>query len=151
MEENADALTALTRRMAALGATRPESWARSEISENFPQQARYLVLRRIWDEALASWRDPRNLRKYPHLARLIDEGADPGLLAAAIRGVVMETAFAVVMVMDEGYDPDAPDDAPNWFVAETDSEGNPTGRVVNGLHESLYEVDPTGREATDFE
>jgi hypothetical protein len=48
MEENADALAALTRRMAAPGATRPESWARSEISENFPQQARYLVLRRIW-------------------------------------------------------------------------------------------------------
>jgi hypothetical protein len=77
MEENADALAALTRRMAALGATRPESWARSEISENFPQQARYLVLRRIWEKALASWRDPRNLRKCPHLARLIDEGPIP--------------------------------------------------------------------------
>jgi hypothetical protein len=63
----------------------------------------------------------------------------------------METAFAEVTVMDEGYDPDAPDDAPNWFVGETDSEGNPTGRVVDGLHESLYEADPTGREAADFE
>jgi hypothetical protein len=49
MEENADALAVLTRRMAALGATRPESWARSGISEDFPQQARYLLLRPIWE------------------------------------------------------------------------------------------------------
>ncbi len=54
MEENAGELAALTKRMDELGASDPEGWARSEIREDIPQQARYLVLRRIWNEALAS-------------------------------------------------------------------------------------------------
>jgi hypothetical protein len=43
-----DALTALTRRMADLGADDPGMWADSELSRDIPQQDRYLVLRRIW-------------------------------------------------------------------------------------------------------
>ncbi len=54
------------------------------------------------------------------------------------------------MIIDEGYDPDAPDDAPGWTLMETDSGDNATGRRVGGLHESLPEFDPNGIEAADF-
>jgi hypothetical protein len=47
-----DELAALTQRMADLGAGDPASWARSELRENLPQQARYLFLRRVWLDAL---------------------------------------------------------------------------------------------------
>jgi hypothetical protein len=144
------ALAALTQRMAELGAPEPGSWAGSEISEGIPQQARYLVLRRIWASTLTPWRDPGMLRRNEAVAQLLDRGADPELLAEALRGVVFDTVSGVIMIIDEGYDPDAPGNAPGWTLAETGSGGEVTGRQVSGLHESLLEVDPDGVDATDF-
>jgi hypothetical protein len=145
-----DARAALTQRMTELGAPEPDSWASSEISEGIPQQARYLVLRRIWAKALTPWRDAGMLLRNETLAQLLSRGADQELLAEAVRGVVFDAVIDVVMTIDEGYDPDAPDDAPGWTLVETSSEGSATGRNVGGLHESLLEVDPHGVEAADF-
>jgi hypothetical protein len=145
-----DALAALTQRMAELGAPEPGSWASSEISEGIPQQARYLVLRRIWATALMPWRDPGTLRRSETLVQLLDRGADQELLAEALRGVIFNAVSAVIVIIDEGYDPDAPDSAPGWTLVETGSDGNATGRQVVGLHESLLDVDPNGVEAADF-
>jgi hypothetical protein len=145
-----DGLAALTRRMEELGAPEPGSWAGSEVSEGIAQQARYLVLRRIWAKALVPWRDPGVLRRNEVLAQLIERGADQDLLAEALRRVVFDAVTNVVMVLDEGHDPEAPGDAPGWVLAEMDQDENATGRHVGGLHESLLEVDPDGTEAADF-
>ncbi|MBO0788013.1 MAG: hypothetical protein J2P33_18260, partial [Actinobacteria bacterium] len=115
-----------------------------------PQLARYLVLRRIWAHALTRWRDTGTLRRVPGLARLVDAGADPEILAAAVRVVVMGVVGDVIMVIDESYDPDAPEDAPYWTLAEMDSQGNLTGREIAGLHESLLDLDPEGVEGAGF-
>ena len=54
------------------------------------------------------------------------------------------------MVIDEGYDPDAPHDSPGWALSETSADSETiTGRAVGGLHESLLQVDPQGREPPD--
>lgn len=150
MNSDEDALAALTRRMAELGAPEPDGWASSEIREGVPQQARYLVLRRIWANTLLPWRDPGMLRRNEALAQLLDRGADQELLAEALRGVVFNAVSDVIAIIDEGCDPEAPDNAPGWILAETDGGGNVTGREVGGLHESLLEVDPNGVEAADF-
>lgn len=150
MDADDDALTVLTRRMTELGASDPAIWARSEIQEDIPQQARYLVLRTIWAKALTRWRDTGHLLRTPHMALLLDQGADLDTLAAAVRLVVMEAVGDVIMVIDESCDCDAPDDAPGWTLAEIDSQGNFTGREIGGLHESLLALDPTRAEATDF-
>jgi hypothetical protein len=63
---------------------------------------------------------------------------------------LFDAVSSVITVIDEGYDPDAPDNAPGWALAETGSGGDVTGRRVSGLHESLLEVDPDGVEAADF-
>jgi hypothetical protein len=138
IDENALAL--LTQRMAELGAPDPGSWASSEITEGIAQQARYLVLRRIWAVAIAPWRDQQALRRYSSLARLLDNGTDPDLLATAIRQVVLETVVSVISVIDDGFDRTAPGDAPGWALMETHDDGSAmtlTGRDVGGLHESL--------------
>lgn len=150
MNSDEDALKALTQRMAELGASEPGSWASSEIREGIPQQARFLVLRRIWANTLTPWRDPGALRRNESLAQLLDRGADQELLAEVLRGVIFDAVSDVIMIIDEGYDPDAPGNAPGWTLTETDSGGNATGRQVGGLHESLLEVDPNGIEAADF-
>ena len=150
MDVDDEALAALTRRMADLGARDPAVWARSEIEEGIAQQARYLVLRSIWAKALMRWRDVETVRRIPQLARLLDRGADLDTLAAAMRIVVMEAVGDVIMVIDESCDLDAPEDAPCWTLAEMDSQGAFTGREIGGLHESLLELDPTGTEAADF-
>ena len=52
------------------------------------------------------------------------------------------------MVIDKGYDPDAPHDSPGWALIETSADNETiTGRAVGGLRESLLQVDPEGREA----
>jgi hypothetical protein len=145
-----NALTALTQRMAELGAPEPGGWASSEIREGIPQQARYLILRRIWANALMPWRDPGMLRRNEALAQLLDRGADPDLLAEALRGVVFDAVTEIIMIIDAGGDLKAPDNAPGWTLAETDSDRTPTGREIGGLHESLLSADPDGAEAADF-
>lgn len=106
MNSDQDALAALTQRMADLGAPQPGGWASSEVGEGIPQQARYLVLRRIWANALMPWREPDTLRRNETLAQLLDRGADQELLAKALRGVVFNPVSDVIMIIDEGYDPD---------------------------------------------
>jgi hypothetical protein len=151
MDSDEAALAALTHRMAELGARDPDSWARSEVRHGIAQQARFLVLRRIWARALAPWRDEGALRRSPALAQLLDQGTDQDLLAAAVRQVVFSTVDDIIMIIDEGCDPDAPDDAPGWALMETGSDASPTGRDVGGLHESILKVDPTAAQAADFQ
>lgn len=139
----------LTRRMSELGAPDPASWARSEINDNIPQQARYLFLRNIWPQLIDRYADESVIRRLPATARLLDAGASMADLAQALRSVAYETAFAVVDRVDEGYDPDAPVDSPGWRLMETDAE-RLTGRAVGGLHESLLSLDPSGREGADL-
>jgi hypothetical protein len=73
-----------------------------------------------------------------------------GAVGTGARGVIFNAVSAVIVIIDEGYDPDAPDSAPGWTLVETGSDGNATGRQVVGLHESLLDVDPNGVEAADF-
>lgn len=75
MTSDEDALAALTQRMAELGAQDPGSWASLEIQEGIPQQARYLMLRRIWARALMPWRDPGMLRRNDTLAKGLVKGS----------------------------------------------------------------------------
>lgn len=141
----------LVRRMRELGAPEPESWAQSELEEDFAQQARFLFLRPIWAEAIDSWGTADNIRKYPAGARLLDAGASPLDLATMLRAVAYETAFYMLDRIDAGGDLSAPEDAPGWVLMETkDEAGEPPGRDLGGLHEDILSLDPSGREGSDL-
>jgi hypothetical protein len=139
----------LTRRMADLGAPDPSGWARSEINENIPQQARFLFLRSIWPELIDIYTSEAQVRRIPAAARLLDTGASFDDLTTALRAVAYFAAVGVIVRVDDGFDSDAPDDAPGWDLVEV--AGNEyTDRQIRALHEDLLSLDPSGREGADF-
>lgn len=140
----------LTRRMTELGATDPSGWAQSELRENIAQQARFLFLRAMWRDLINPYQQEGAIRRIPAGARLLDSGTSLADLGKLLRVVAYETAFGVVARIDDGHDPDAPDDTPGWVLLETTSDRNPTGRDLGGLHEDLLSLDPSGREGSDL-
>ncbi|WP_433652063.1 hypothetical protein ACQP2C_06200 [Micromonospora zamorensis] len=145
-----ESAVSLAERFKELGALDPESWARSEISENIPQLARFMVLRALLREAISPWMDATALGDVAAAQRLIDAGADPHDVLLVARAGAYEAVAAAVLVLDGGGDPKAGEDDPGWHLVETDGECNPTGREIGGLHESLPESDLFGDEGADL-
>jgi hypothetical protein len=144
-------LAKLTARMEQRGADDPAGWARSEITENIAQQARYLFLRRLWPEAIDGWRDRAVLSRQSATRCVLEQGAHPADLSRAMRLAAYEAVFTVLSILDEGYDPDAPEDAPGWRLMETGPLSDElTGRDVGGLHEDFLTLDPSGRQGSDL-
>jgi hypothetical protein len=140
------AAVALRDTFQGCGADDPESWARSEISENIAQLGRYTFLRCVWREVEA-WRDGDRVGQF-----LPD--ASPETVEAA-KGVVAHVAFEValnlMMVLDDEEDIAATEPhLPGWRLTESSDNGDPTGRQIGGLHESFLQVDPRGIEAEDI-
>ncbi|NRQ30711.1 hypothetical protein HII36_02515 [Nonomuraea sp. NN258] len=136
---------------AALGADDPQGWAASEISEDIPQLARFLALRRIWPDLINAWAAPGALENIPAAARLLAAGANPADLARVAQVAAYETAFGLLHTLTaSGRDDDAPADAPGWSLMETTPSGELTGRAVRSLHEDLLTMDPSGREGQDI-
>ena len=82
---------------------------------------------------------------------LLNEGADPAALGHALRLTAYEVVLDVLSTINEGYDPDTPVDAPGWCLIETDSQSQRlTGRHVDGLHETILGLDPSGAEGSDL-
>src|SRR6187397_1975403 len=128
----------LTQRMQELGAKDPAGWARSELNEDIPQEARWLLVRAA-RVAVDVW-EPEVVQRSVLAKELIGAGADPSALATFARQVALDTVFEFVYAIDPGIDPAAPADAPGWALVETrDIDGVTwlTGRQVDALHESL--------------
>jgi hypothetical protein len=140
-----------------LGVDDPEGWARSEISEDIAQLTRVLVLRRVRSDALEKWRrtgELDNIARYDQdfhllLTQLRASGVEDEVITSFAQKVAAKTAWDIVHIIDEGHDPDAPSEMPTWSLEEGDSQGVLTGRNVGGLHESLYEFDPTRSKSKD--
>jgi hypothetical protein len=139
------------------GATNPELWVRSEIEENIPQMARFLILRKLWKE-IDSWRDDvafwveRNINeaeKRPQhplakagfsLKKVKDLGVSLDDLGNIAEMVAFESIFYAVSTIDEGYESDEDNESlPCWHLIETNANDEPTGRFIDGLHESLLD------------
>jgi len=146
-----------------LGDHEPEQTVRSEVSENFPQRAKFLFLRKLWSDAIEPWRlHVTNWVKQHMNSEKEDPGgyfADAGAaihrmkaagisdedLASLARMVAYETAFSIAYALDYGCD-DKAKHMPGWCLYETDPSGNSTGRDMSALHESILSADPSGLE-----
>lgn len=151
----------LTRRFAALGAPDPQSWAESQINEGFPQLGRYLFLRQAWRQVVAeddpAWiaaeidaaaaEPDAPFSAVGHaLARLRALGASDDDLVDLARGMQANMLAAFCEVIDDGgveEEPEAED--VRWVLCQVTGEGEVVG-VLDCLHESVLETDPTGRE-----
>lgn len=142
--ERTERHAALTAAMQAAGCITPRDWVGSELAENIAQFARFRVLRDVHllvDDVEATLSDIAD--DHPGLQASLDTlraALPPNALHALLRayGKVLGNGF--VMVLDEGG---MSDDvrAPGWQLMETGADGEPTGRLVQGLHEDYLDFD----------
>lgn len=155
-----DAIRKLAQRFRAVGAPDPEGWARSEVEEGIPQLARYLFLRQAWRRIVAdgdtTWIEPaiNDAERAPSapyagvglaLKRLQAHGASASDLSDVVRGMQAQLLFDLcVLLSDPGQlEPEVEDVA--WTLVQVSPEGEVLS-AIDGLHESVLETDPTGRE-----
>jgi hypothetical protein len=140
--------------LRAAGCDDPEGWADSELNEDFPQFARFLLCKTIWEHAVEPWRSEDALAGYAEAAELITNGADAEKLRRLGGRIAYDTMSAIVTFIDEEMyvgEAEVPEDAPGWMIVEVDGETlEPTGRNAGSIHESILAVDPTGTEGSEF-
>jgi len=144
-----------------LGAPDPEAWAKSQTDEGIQQLHRYLFLRQAWS-AVVSEQDKAWIeqslaatRQDPDapfagvgraLANLLATGARREDLVDLVRGMQVQTMYRICYLLgDPSFDEPELDDLGWSLVVESDDE-QATRQYIGGLHESVLETDPTGRE-----
>jgi hypothetical protein len=155
------AIEELTDVFRQLGARDPEGWARSQVDEGINQLHRFLFLRQAWSlvipEGDCSWIDAQiaNSERVPGtpfagtgraLGRLLDSGAERELIAETVRGMQAELLFGLCYLLEDPGLHDEKAFSVGWALVETDENGEPTASPIVGIHESVLETDPTGRE-----
>jgi len=151
----------LTELFESLGASAPESWAQSQISEGINQLHRFLFLRQAWSRILRdgdhSWISSEIAaanedHDAPYagiglaLKRLSASGASESDISEVVRGMQAKLLFEwCYLLEDPSLDSSDLEDI-GWCLVETDSHFEPTATQISGLHESVLETDPTGRE-----
>ncbi|EKT56301.1 hypothetical protein [Providencia sneebia] len=128
------------------GAKNPKSWANSELQENIPQFARFLVLRGLTD----IYRDvdcnlgemdnysSSTLATYEKLTSVFDEKELKKFLHIYGRALIGN----VIDLLDEGYLYDVTEKV-GWGLMELDENGTTTDRLIQGLHEDYLEFEET--------
>jgi hypothetical protein len=151
-------LTDLFRR---IGADRPDEWATSQVTEGINQLHRYMFLRQMWrcviDENDHKWIDKfvNEAVQRPHdpyagighaLARLLSCGARREDLVDVVRGMQALVLSEFCYVLDDPSIEERELADLGWSLVETTPDFAPTRNIIGGLHESVLETDPTGRE-----
>jgi hypothetical protein len=146
-------LTALFER---LGAPNPAGWAHSQIKEGIPQLHRYLFLRQAWRGTVQEG-DNLWIEEMLHvptggpggaivgaLKRALDCGASKEDLTTIVRVMQWSTLHRFCYLLSDPGDLEPEVAHIEWSLFQTD-EGLPLV-AIGGLHESVLETDPTGRE-----
>lgn len=134
----------LCEQLKAAGATDPKSWVKSELQENIPQVARFLVLKGLTD----IYHDvDENIGEmdiysdevtdvYQKLASQFDNQELKRLLHFYGKSVISK----VIDMLDQGYLYDV-NDKVGWSLMELNEQGETTDRLIQGLHEDFLEFD----------
>jgi len=149
----------LSRIFKELGATDPEGWAESQVKEGIPQLARYLFLKGCWDNIVkdgdTTWihaqientpeESDAPFSGIAHALRcLLKAGANPQDISDLVRCTQAELLFSICYQLDDSDSVEGNEHV-DWALAQVDDEGRPVN-FISGLHESVLETDPTGRE-----
>jgi hypothetical protein len=151
-------ILALTEVFREAGATNPELWARSQVQEGINQLARFSFLKSIsaaWlPETATNWVEAQihstpAISPYPGaqlstvVQEMVTKGVRPESIVDLVRVIQFEALFHVCQTLDIGNEVDT--SLVDWALFEVDKQGQPT-RVIDALHESLLEFDPSRRE-----
>lgn len=134
----------LYEQLKAAGATNPKSWVNSELQENIPQLARFLVLKGLTDiyhdvEGNISEMDIYSdeiTEVYQKLASQIDNQELKELLHLYGKSIIGK----VIDMLDQSYLYGV-NDKVGWSLMELDDKGTATDRLIQGLHEDFIEFE----------
>jgi len=140
-----------------LGARDPAAWAHSQVKEGIPQLARFLFLREAW-KLVVSERDRNWLSQPayddvnepggaigPALRRLLSLGATEADLTTVVRTMQWRILSGLCQLLDDpgSLEPEVKDIA--WKLFQVNEDDQPIA-PLSGLHESVLETEPSGRE-----
>ena len=165
MSESSESQGERIERLAAIfeliGADDPQGWARSEIVEDIPQLARYVFLREAWQRVIneddEDWIDQEIAlaQQDPDgpgggigsaLQNCLNAGVNPTDLTEIVRWKQYTLLFDLCYLLDDPGRTEPELGELGWELHEIDTTGQPTHRILGGLHESVLSMDPTGRE-----
>lgn len=153
-------LERLTEIFRSLGANEPEAWAFSQTDEGINQLGRFLFLRQAWkrvlDDGDESWIDAQisysqKAQDAPGagtgkaLERLLKMGCTREDITSVVRGMQYDLLFGLCDLIDDPGELEEPVSDISWALFQVDEDENPTA-PIESLHESVLELDPTGRE-----
>lgn len=153
--------TQLRELFSRAGAKDPEEWARSQAQEGINQLHRFLFLRQAWSNVISegdhAWMDAAMTRADAHpdepyagiggaLKRLINAGSTRDDLSDLVRGMQAQLLFNLCYLLEDPSLAEPELAEVGWALVETNAEFEPTSTTIGGLHESVLETDPTGRE-----
>ncbi|MFN7572147.1 MAG: hypothetical protein ACK5TK_11955 [Betaproteobacteria bacterium] len=130
---------AMAGKLETAGCAHPEGWIFSEFSENIPQFARFALLKSLWERAITPaiendfWLNSGAMREILKKVERVLSSDEKEQLFSEIGKAL---GFHMLNVLDEGIHSE---ELPGWSVIELSAEGEPTGREIGGLHESLME------------
>jgi hypothetical protein len=148
----------LAKLFGRLGARDPDSWARSQVQEGIPQLARFLFLRQAWREVVSEsdhdWIaaqlgvDPAGPGGgiVPALKRLLSAGDNVSDdLSTVVRVMQWQLLHRLCYLMNDPGDVEKEVRSLAWALFQVDEDGAPIA-AIPGLHESVLETEPSGRE-----
>jgi hypothetical protein len=140
------------------GADEPESWARSQLEEGIPQLAIFCFLKALWQGIVAEdgkdwfgaeieWAKSRPndpcAQLGPALEEMLAKGVRREAIIDLIRVMQYSSIYYACLLLDGTRMVNLP--VKDWTLHQVDEEGRPVA-IIQGLHESLLSMDPTGRE-----
>jgi len=131
-------------RLENAGAKNPLSWAYSEVIEKIPQFGRFLVLKSLFDIvkstedniSLAGDFDEDFEEKFKELKERIGQDKLFDFLTSYSKGMI----YNIIELLDEG-NREVSRDKISWTLMKTDDTFEPTGQIIQGLHESFLEFE----------
>lgn len=131
----------LVKKLVRAGATEPEDWAKSEVSENIPQFARFLVLKNLFQIAQDVESSLLCANDFSDMDSQVEEmkgkvGEDT--LMDFLQNYSFGLISQVMDVLDSG-NPELEEDGVSWILSETNGDGALTERFIEGLHEDALD------------
>jgi len=153
-----DELRALAEVFRRAGATDPESWAHSQLAEGFPQLAIFSFAKSLWNGVVQedddSWIDDEIewagkhvdspcAQVGPALREMRSKGISRAAITDLVRAMQYHAMYHACSILDGARVEDVP--ITEWILHQLDVDGEPIA-IIQGLHEVLLSMDPTGRE-----
>ena len=145
----------------SLRAHAPEQWTSYVLADPEPQLARYLFLKQAWERVIGegevAWIDEAIERascspSEPYaglglaLQRALAAGASRDDLSEIGRCLQAQALFGISYLIDgPAYEEPGLENI-QWRLFRVNEDETPLGEPISGLHESVLETDPTGRE-----